>query len=132
MALTVANTDGEELKLTLSHFLNLGFTKQELPTAIRRLPSLLWFSITTNPDPKYKYLLDSMNHSCSEHVQFPQIFSYNLAKRIILQHSISELFSHLSHWYGHSKMRCLKRKCKDYQSSLLRLRSLVWVWSDRF
>jgi hypothetical protein len=33
MALTVANTErGEELKLTVSHFLNLGFTKQELPT----------------------------------------------------------------------------------------------------
>ncbi len=86
------------MKLTVSHFLNLGFTKQELPTVIRRFPLLLWFSITTNPDPKYKYLLDSMNHSCSEHVQFPQIFRYNLAKRIILQHSISELFSHLSHW----------------------------------
>jgi hypothetical protein len=99
MALTVANTEcGEEMNLTASHFLNLGFTKQELPTVIRRLPSLLWFSKTTNSDPKYQYLLDSMNHSRSEHVQFPQNFSYNLAKRIILQHSISELVSHLSRW----------------------------------
>ncbi|CAK9210751.1 unnamed protein product [Sphagnum troendelagicum] len=120
----------KNLKPTVSYFLDLGFTKQELPDMIRRLPSLLGFSITTVLDPKYRYLVDSMKRSRAELVQFPQFFSYSLAKRIIPRHNrLGELFGSLSlgSVYGCSdevfekKVQRLLTQSSSHKSSLVRV-----------
>lgn len=87
----------KNLEPTVSYFLELGFTKKDLADMIKRLPSLLGFSVKTVLEPKYRYLVNAMKRSRQELVQFPQFFSYSLAKRLIPRHkSLQDLFPELS------------------------------------
>eukprot|EP00249_Psilotum_nudum_P022173 c28403_g1_i3 orf=357-665(-) len=94
---------------------------------VKKLPSLLGFSVETVLDPKYKYLIDVMRRAPKELVQFPQFFSYSLTQRIIPRnqllgkscqwHSLNSIYScsnlafekklkrwKLNHISGHAKI----------------------------
>jgi mTERF domain-containing protein len=64
------------------------FCREEVADMVRRLPSLLGFSIVTVIQPKYNYLVEVMQRSPKELVRFPHFFSYSLEKRIIPRHQV--------------------------------------------
>ena len=80
------------------------YTREEVVDMVRRLPSLLGFSIVTVLQPKYSYLVEVMQRSPKELVRFPHFFSYSLEKRIIPRHQVvgeaSQLSRSLSNLYG--------------------------------
>ena len=64
------------------------YTREEVADMVRRLPSLLGFSVVTVLQPKYSYLVEVMQRSPKELVRFPHFFSYSLEKRIIPRHQV--------------------------------------------
>eukprot|EP00250_Pteridium_aquilinum_P014773 c22191_g1_i1 orf=470-808(+) len=77
--------------------------REEVADMVRRLPSLLGFSVVTVLQPKYNYLVEIMQRSPKELVRFPQFLSYSLERRIIPRHQVlgEACHSHsLSSLYG--------------------------------
>ncbi|EFJ38453.1 hypothetical protein SELMODRAFT_74633, partial [Selaginella moellendorffii] len=56
---------------------------REIADMVKRLPSLLGFSIATLLVPKYEFFMKAMHRPQRELVHFPQFFSYSLNKRLI-------------------------------------------------
>jgi mTERF domain-containing protein len=61
---------------------SLGLSKDEAVQALIRFPAIFNYSIDTNLQPKYSYLVDEMGCGLDDLKAFPQYFGYSLEYRI--------------------------------------------------
>ena len=61
---------------------SLGLSKEEAVQALIRFPAIFNYSIDTNLQPKYNYLVEEMGRGLDDLRAFPQYFGYSLESRI--------------------------------------------------
>lgn len=61
---------------------SLGLSKEETVQALIRFPAIFNYSIDTNLQPKYSYLVEDMGRGLDDLRAFPQYFGYSLDYRI--------------------------------------------------
>lgn len=62
--------------------IGLGLAKEEAVQALIRFPAIFNYSIETNLQPKWNYLVDDMGRGLADLQAFPQYFGYSLECRI--------------------------------------------------
>lgn len=80
------NTRVCKLETKIMFLRSIGFTYEQATKACVRLPAIFGYSIENNMRPKVEYLVEGMQRSIEELIEFPQYFAFSLRRRIVPRH----------------------------------------------
>lgn len=80
------NTRVDKLRPKIKFLRSIGLSKEEAPRFCARMPAIFGYNVDDNLRPKFEFLVEEMERSLEELIQFPQYFGFSLRGRIVPRH----------------------------------------------